>query len=230
MSEPVDPEITRPAMPSPPPREPRSRRRRIVSWVVLGLAVLLLLATLFVTWMYTTRAGARFLFARVSGLVPGILTAGEIEGPIRGPLVLRKLHYETERFIVDIEEVRLTWRPLRLRRRQLDVDDLAVRGVRVKILPSEVVAERKLNDIDLRYDVIVRALRVDDVRIERPGGGRPIVIDKLTMRTGDWGDRVRIEDVDVISPDVDLDARGWLQPKGDYPLDVQVVWAYRPPE
>ena len=230
MSEPVDPEITRPAMPSPPPREPRSRGRRIFAWVGIGLAVLLLLATLFVTWMYTTRAGARFLFARVSGLVPGILTAGEIEGPIRGPLVLRNLHYETERFIVDIEEVRLTWRPLRLRRRQLDVDDLAVRGVRVKILPSEVVAERKLRDIDLRYDVIVRALRVDDVRIERPGGGRPLVIDKLTMRTGDWGDRVRIEDVDVISPDVDLDARGWLEPKGDYPLDVNVVWAYRPPE
>ncbi|HXT22437.1 MAG TPA: hypothetical protein VN923_16915, partial [Thermoanaerobaculia bacterium] len=68
------------------------------------------------------------------------------------------------------------------------------------------------------------------MQIERPGGGRPIVVDRLTMKTGDWGDRVRIEDVDVISADVDLDARGWLRPKGDYPLDVQVVWAYRPPE
>src|SRR6185503_2327144 len=231
MSEPIDPEVTRPAlMPTdePPPR--RWRRRRVLGCGGLALLVLLLLAAIFVAWMVTSRAGARFVFARVSALVPGILKVEGMEGPVRGPLVLHNLHYETERFIVDIAEVRLVWHPWRLRRRAIDVDELAARGVRVKILPSEVVAERKLTDIDFRYNVIVRALRVDDVQIEQPGGGRPIVVDRLTMKTGDWGDRVRIEDVDVISADVDLDARGWLRPKGDYPLDVQVVWAYRPPE
>jgi len=180
----------------------------------------------------SSRAGARIVFSRVSALVPGKLQARAIEGPIRGPLVLRDLHYETERFVVDVAEVRLAWHPWRLRRRAVDVDELVARGVRVRILPSDVVAERerKLRDIDLRWNVVVRALRVDDIRIERPTGGRPLVIQRLTMKTGEWRDRLLIEDVDVISPDVDLDARGWLQPKGDYPLDVQVVWAYRPPE
>ncbi|HEV8630279.1 MAG TPA: translocation/assembly module TamB domain-containing protein, partial [Thermoanaerobaculia bacterium] len=101
---------------------------------------------------------------------------------------------------------------------------------RVRVFPSEVAARRQLTDIDLRYNLALRALRIDDVQILRPGGGRPLVIDRLTMRTGEWRDRLRIEDVNVVSPDIDFDARGWLRPRGDYPLDLQVVWGYRPPE
>jgi translocation and assembly module TamB len=229
MSQPDEPEITRPAM-VPPEEPPPRRRRRALAWGGLALIVLLLLAAVFVTWLVTSRAGARFVFARVSSLVPGVLRAEQIEGPVRGPLVLRNLHYETERFVVDVAEVRLAWHPWRLRRRAIDVDELFARGVRVRILPSEVVAERKLNDVDFRYNVVIRALRVDDVRIERPTGGRPLIVHRLTMKTGEWRDRLLIEDVDVVSPDVDLDARGWLRPKGDYPLDVQMAWSYRPPE
>ncbi|HXT50035.1 MAG TPA: hypothetical protein VN811_03280, partial [Thermoanaerobaculia bacterium] len=230
MSQPEEPEVTRNTQPAllPPPK--RRRARRIALLAAAGVVVLLALALAVLLWAVASRAGARFIFARVSTLVPGKLEARAIEGPIRGPLVLRDLHYETERFVVDVAEVRLVWHPWRLRRRAVDIDELAARGVRVRILPSEVVAERKLHDVDLRWNVVVRALRVDDVRIERPTGGRPLVIQRLTMKTGEWRDRLLIEDVDVISPDVDLDARGWLQPKADYPLDVQVRWAYRPPE
>lgn len=232
MSEPDEPEITRSTRPALQPPQPRRwpRRRRVALWAGAVLALLLGFAVALLLWAVTSSAGARFVFSRVSTLVPGKLEARSIEGPIRGPLVLRDLHYQTERFDVTIAEARLEWHIGRLRRRTLDIETLNVRGVRVRILPSEVVAERKLNDIDLRYNVVVRALRVDDVRIERPGGGRPVVIDRITMKTGEWRDRLLIEDVDVVSPDVDFDARGWLQPKGDYPLDVQVTWAYRPPE
>jgi len=219
---------TKPVIEPPPRRRPRARRAALLS--ALGCAVLLALLLALATWMVASRAGARFVFARLSDLVPGELAVGTVEGPVRGPLTLRDLRYRTDRFEVAIAEVRLVWRPGELRRRLIDVGELFARGVRVRILPSEVAARRELHDIDLRYNLVVRSLLVEDVRIERPTGGRPLVIDRLTMRTGAWRDAVRIEDIDVVSPDVDLDARGWLRPRGDYPLDVQVVWAYRPPE
>ena len=108
MSEPDEPEITRstqPALQAPPPRR-WSKRRRVALWTGAALALLLVLAAALLLWALSTSAGARFVFSRVSALVPGKLEARSIEGPIRGPLVLRDLHYQTERFDVTIAEDR----------------------------------------------------------------------------------------------------------------------------
>jgi translocation and assembly module TamB len=217
--------------PEDPPRQPPTpRRRKRLLWAAGALAALAALLVAVGAWLVSSQGGARFTVAQLSQILPGKLTVERVEGPIRGPLTLHGVHYETERFIVDIARVRLDWRLRQLRRRILDVESLDATGVVVRILPSEEVSDRKLTDINMRYNVVVRALRVDDVKIFRPGEELPVVIDTLTMRTGAWRDAVRIEDIDVISPHFDLEARGWLRPSGDYPLDVDIVWGYRPPE
>jgi translocation and assembly module TamB len=220
VSEPADSPAARPAR----SRRARARRVGVVLLVLAGLAI----AALY--WLVASRGGARFTVDRLSQLLPGRLTVERVEGPVRGPLILHGVRYETERFILTIDWARLDWRLGQLRRRILDVEQLDARGVVVRILPSDEVRERELRDINLRYNVVVRALRVDDVEIFRPEQELPVVIDRLTMRTGAWRDAVRIEEIDVVSPHFDLDAEGWLRPTGDYPLDVTIAWAYRPPE
>ena len=229
MSEPQAPRFA--VEPDEPDERPRrSRRRRAAIWGGLALALLAVLLTVAALWLVDTGGGARFAVARVSGMLPGRLTVAEVEGPLRGPLTLRGVRYETESLIVEIDEVKLDWRLRELRRRVIDVDSLVARGVRVRMLPSEVAERRELADINLRYNVVLRSLRVEDMQVFRPGQEKPLVIDRLTLATGEWRDRVTIEDVDVVSPHFDLEASGSLLPTGDYPLELQVVWGYHPPE
>ena len=180
-------------------------------------------------WMVLSRAGARFVFAG-SRPPARYLETGSIEGPVRGPLVVHDLRYETDRFVVTIQEVRLEWHLGSLRRRLVDVETLTARGVRVPHPPQhggrQARAARRQPALQRGAALAARRRHPD----RAPGRRAAIVIHRLTLRTGAWRDRLRIEDVNVVSPDVDLDARGWLQPRGEYPLDVRVVWAYRPPE
>ncbi len=226
--------MSAPHGPTPVPASPPPRRRRARRAIACGgIAALLFLATTIalLVWAVGSQSGARFVFAHLSGLLPGTLETGVIEGPIRGPLTLHDLRYATDRVEVGIHEVTLDWRLGALRQRLVDVHTFTARGVRVRILPGAETAQRQPpGDLDLRFDVAVHRLLVEDVQIEGPGGGRPVVIDRLSVRTAAWRDALRIEEASVVSPDVDLDARGWLRPRGDYPLDVQVVWAYRPPD
>src|SRR6185295_861644 len=89
------------ASPEAAPR--RHRVRRALLWAAAVIGVLLLAAVALVEWSLTTRAGARFVFARASALLPGSLSAGSIEGPIRGPLTVHDLRYRTDRFEVAVQ-------------------------------------------------------------------------------------------------------------------------------
>lgn len=57
----------------------------------------------------------------------------------------------------------------------------------------------------------------------------PLVIDEIDLRTSDIRNQVRIDELAVRSALLRADVTGTVQPRGDYPVDLHVRWAVRPP-
>ncbi|HVS04351.1 MAG TPA: translocation/assembly module TamB domain-containing protein [Thermoanaerobaculia bacterium] len=213
-----------------PPRESwwRRRRKRIGCAVAaLGLLALLLAGLLWTS--VATEPGARFVLQYISMLIPGVLEVEEAHGPLRGPLEALGVTWTKNGTVVTIERLAFDWDMPALLRKQLAIDDLYARGVTVRIEPPEE-ERRQLRDVNLRYNLIFRDALVEDVRVLR-GDKEPLRIDRISFATAETPEGgVRIAELDVRSPHLDLEADGTLTPTGDYAVDLEVAWVYRPPE
>jgi translocation and assembly module TamB len=196
------------------PQTTRSRRTRLGKWLirlaVAAAAVALLIAG--AAWfLLGTEPGARWLFARVGAMMAGSLEVAELDGPIRGPLAVRGLVYESDGFEVRVDRLALDWRLRELVHRRLDVVDLEAQGVRVLLADREARDEpQALPDVHLPVNIIVRGARVRDLVVVQPPPApgpsaevpaEPLRIDSIELVTRAIGDGVEIERRVVRSPD-----------------------------
>ena len=155
--------------------------------------------------------------------------ARRVDGPIRGPLRLERVVYEREGLRLEINELLLRWRPRALLRRQLDVEELAASGVRLRTEPTLRRDPLELPQIDLPVNLAVRQATVRGAAIAI-GGGEPIRIRSAALETVSRGDALVIERFDLDSPDLELEVSGSLTPLGAYPVDLDLAWALALPD
>jgi translocation and assembly module TamB len=65
--------------------------------------------------------------------------------------------------------------------------------------------------------------------VPQTAAAAPLVIDEIDLKTSDIRNRVRIDQLAVRSALLRADLSGTVQPQGDYPVDLNVRWAVRPP-
>ena len=198
--------------------------------------MLVLLVGGFLWFALGTQAGARWLFTRLGGVLPGELDVAELDGPIRGPLTIHGLTYKTDSMEVTIERLFLDWQLRDLLFQRVDIHQLTAEGVDVVMLPGPQTAEQKgpLPDVNLRFNVIVRQAEVRGVRIfpagtaGDPRQAEPMTIDTIDLATTTLrGGAVKVDRLAMRGPDFDLDANGSLVPRGAYQVGIETTWAYR---
>ena len=108
--------------------------RRILLWTAALFGSLVLLVTTVLLLAITTTPGAQFVIDRVTGMLPS-LDVGRVAGPLRGPLVLEDVRYETASMVVRLDSVYvdlrfrdLLDRHVRIRRLFISGADAIVRG------------------------------------------------------------------------------------------------------
>jgi len=206
------------------------RLRRFLLW---GGAAFILLAVLLgagVWFLLGTQGGTEFLFTRLGALMPGSLEVGELHGPIRGPLDIRGLVYKRDGLEMHIDRVELTWHMRDLLSRQLEIERLHARGVRIIPTPTAKKEEpTALPDVNLGFNIALRDVQVRDLQIGAPSAV-PFVVDRIDLVTTSIGNNFKIDHFVVRAPLLDGDISGHFQPQGDYPVDLRLQWRVRPPD
>jgi translocation and assembly module TamB len=212
----------------------RPRVKKFLKWAALGLFTLAILLAAGIYFLAGTQGGTEWLFTRLGAVMPGKLEVAEMTGPLRGPLDIRGLKYEREGFEMYVDHVQLEWRLRELLNRQLDIQKLHADGIRILTTPTEEEKEQgPLPDINLRYNIIVRDALVTNLSMgakNAPPGEPPFVIDRIALETTAIQNDVRVDSLTVRAPTFDADVKGTVRPLGDYPVDLDVKWAYRAPD
>jgi len=203
-----------------------------VKWLkVLLLGVLSLLLVLFLAggFLLGTQTGLRWGLDAARGVIPGELQLAGIEGSLLGKLHLRGLSYRNPQMTLEAEDLVLRWQPGKLLYKRLLIDELVLRGIRFEQLQAPVEKEPaqgpgKLPDIELPVALEVKKLLLDDVRIIAAPQSERLLLNRLQLMAK-WNEQgLDLEGLSLQAPQADFSVRGQLDPRGDYPLGLDLDW------
>ena len=202
-------------------------------WIGTPLVLLLVLLLAALGFVVSTQTGLETLLSVVKRVAPGELTYDHLEGRLIGPLELNGFRYHDGPLNARIDRASFDWRPSELMQGLLHIERLAVKGVSVQLPPSEPEPETEpfvLADIALPIKLRIDGVDIDEVRIQPDDSTEAIVIDAVHLVAHTEDQSVVLESLQVRTPDGRLEVDGELEPRGDYPLTVNVDWTFEVPD
>ncbi len=207
--------------------KPSPRLRKILRRLSAFLFVFSLVSGAAVAWLLGTEPGARFALSKIGVLMKGgVVKTGSLEGKLVSPFTIKGLVYETDSLRVTVETLTVKWNLAKLLKRQLDIASLAADGVVFVSKPTEEKSEG-LTDVHLPINIVVHDARVTRLTLgEDPEAA--LLVDSIALSTATVDDSLRIDKLSIRAPLFDGDFEGTVTPLGDYPLSLDMKWAYRP--
>ncbi|QDQ28793.1 hypothetical protein FNU76_21920 [Chitinimonas arctica] len=179
------------AEPAAPP--PRRRFRLGPLWLELFLFACVAALAAFVL-LAASPTGTRGLFAVASKLSGGILRVGHVEGSLWHELGLLDVRLDLGHTTVELDRLKLQWQPAQLLAGKVDIDSLAIGGVRIASQPATEPTTVPTS-LDLPLALRVGQLSLDDIQIDGQ-----LVLRRATVKLDSDGDLHKLQLVHAETP------------------------------
>lgn len=206
----------------------RPYMRRLLLALLIVLA-LLLAGSAAVTWLVTTQPGLSAAIRVAQHYID--LDIDSAEGQLTGPLRLRGVRLRSDAFGLRVEEMELDWSPRALLDGTLRIDRLHADGLLFQLAVGVTPAAGESATLTLPrlpFGVEIIDLEVARIAIVRQGT-TPLMIDRLVLAARADAGGVRIDRLEIASPEIALQASGGLAATGDEPLAIDLRWHARLP-
>ncbi len=207
--------------------------RTLTRVLLVSLAVaLLLVGALFsgAYWLFGTEGGTAWLVERV---LPEELSVDRMEGRLLGPLTLYGIEHRTEGAETRIDRLHLEWLPRALLDREVAVTLVEVDGVtfvQYEGDPEATEEPLELPDLQLPLRIEVVRARLSDLRLRPAGGEEQDLADEIVVTGLVWDDVLLVEELRVEAEGYRAHMVGTVEPRGGYPLDLEVAWEVTLPD
>ncbi len=204
----------------------------VLKRVALLLLLILLLLLALLAYITMTHGGMQRLFSLGQSYAAGELVVGKSTGALIGPATFEDVSYVNESGAsVKIDSARFDWRPKKLLSRAIQVDDLSLQGIDI-YLPAPTPKQKEsqpfqLRDLALPISADVKNVQINDLNIYPYGADKPFVIDEIRLSAEGQESSLRLVDLQVASPQLDVSMTGSLDTSGDWPLDLKPVWRFK---
>ncbi len=207
--------------------------RKLLIALVLFLALLLPASALLLWSLAGTESGTRWLAQQARGIAGETLTWRQLDGTLLGTLRLQGLQVNQPGTSIAVDSLALTWRPQRLAAMTLQIDRLALAGVRVALAPADTGEPPgepfDPSSLDLPLDIRLHSLSVRDLELQL-GEGEPQRIDELTLAVALQAQGLHLDSLAVSAPQGGLTASGTLGLTRVMPVELVASWRWRLPD
>ncbi len=204
-------------------------------------AVLILLLLILViglaAWLTMTHGGMQRLFSLGKSYAQGELNWGESSGTLAGPAAIEDLLYVNDAGVsVQIDSTRFDWQPRKLLSRELNIQELDISGVTLRLPAAESAAENpkappfQLQDLALPVATNLRKVSISDLAIYTAGNETPVIIDRILLSADGEDDALSIVDLVVTAPQGEFRLDGNVNTSGQWPLSLSNQWNFDHPQ
>jgi translocation and assembly module TamB len=178
-----------------------------LKWTALVIGGLAAVIVAFLAWVLTSQSGARWIAGAASDVLGAKLEIGAVDGAIAGPLTIVDLHYRdplvgvdatVDRLEIDVALRDLLSMTAHVVRLEVEGVDVLLREPQAQPPPPE---EKKPFTLDPPIDILVDALRLEDLTIGRDAAPTPLLSVTRADFKGHWTSAdLAVERLDVRSP------------------------------
>ncbi|MFN2257954.1 MAG: hypothetical protein ABR516_05700, partial [Desulfuromonadaceae bacterium] len=210
------------------------RRLRITLLAALGAFTLLafvLVSTL--VWVAATESGTQFAWRKARTFLPPGIEIRALEGRATGPLEIRGLKINTAAFELEMDRITLDWHPFHLLQRALEVEYIALDGVRYTQLEQkpakseEQAAPASLPEqikLPLGLTIHLEEASMRDFEFRSRPDGTPFVITYAMLQVMFGKQQADISKLKVESPLFSVEGNTLLATRADFPIEGEFDW------
>ncbi|HMM46659.1 MAG TPA: translocation/assembly module TamB domain-containing protein [Thiobacillaceae bacterium] len=202
---------------------------RKLAWGAGGAVAALVLLAGALVWLTTTERGFLRLASAAPSLSGGRVTLDGVQGHLGAPLSVRKLTILTARQRIDIEGLRIEWRPRALLQRRLEVDLLAAQTLRLVTLEKSAAPLAAPTSLRLPVEVQVHAFDLGRLELTGTDVNRPLQFERLRAALDGRGDLYRLIGASLSSPWGDLEGQLDLGKDAPFAITGKIEAARRDP-
>lgn len=204
----------------------------------VGLLILLLLILLFAVLAYATmtHGGMKRLFSLGQSYAQGELSWGESTGRLVGPATLNDVLYVSDTGAsVKIDKARFDWMPSKLLSRTLQIDEIDLNGVAIRLPPPSDTPEKstepfELRDLALPLGADIKKVNIENIQLYPHGAKEPIIIDSVKLSAGGRDDALKLVELSIAAPQGELSMDGSINTSDDWPVDLRQQWRIEHPQ
>ena len=192
---------------------------KILKWIGIVLASLILIIVLVLSWVLFTQSGARFALERAVGSMQGRLSYEKATGTLVSPLQLEGIRFSDPVTGVDATvasaEVKVSLS--RLFSGRVQIDDVAVDGVDLQLTTVAPQPVEPSDPFSLKppIDIVLDRLRIDNLKITQDG--KPVfAADSFQTGVAWTSDGIVVRELALRSPDGTVDVDGTLTTASGY--------------
>lgn len=188
-------------------------------------------------FVITTERGTQFVWQRTQPFLAESIEIHTIKGRLMGPLQVGGLKVTTETFNLEIDLVELDWRPSRLIRRLLEVDNITVEGMRIIELQTSAPKTKEESkpftlpeEIELPLDIRLGKVSLQNFEFHSQAGTEPFIIDTAMLSAIADSQRVALSSIKINGPLFTVDGNVSLMTDRTYLLDGDLHWQIPVPD
>lgn len=171
-------------------------------------AALLAIGAALAVWLGGRQSALSWAAAKLSAASGGALTIEGASGSLYGAMRFEKLAYRDDRLRVTAEQVAIRWAPLALLRREIRIETLAARDLRIVVTPGDAPVSLPAH---LRLPLAVTLERVEPERLDIGQGPEAVSIRALSAAAQSDGRHHRLQLAQADTP--------WARVSGEAQLD-----------
>jgi autotransporter translocation and assembly factor TamB len=185
-------------------------------WLLIGPAVVLaLLIALF--GLLNSQAGSRWLVRQGFAFLPAEVAVDRVEGRLTDRLTLTGFDYKSDSAQITVEKFIFAWKPFRLFRGTLDIEEITVDTIEVILTPTEEPSPTEPFDPNnlprLPIDIFIGRARVTDLTFRQ--GETEQRLDELQFSAQTENGRLQIPDLALKTGNATLNARAEATLRGE---------------
>ncbi|MGR8930225.1 MAG: translocation/assembly module TamB domain-containing protein [Gammaproteobacteria bacterium] len=193
--------------------------------IILGLVVLIP-AAIFAT--LNSESGSRWLLHRVLSALPAQASVSETEGDLLHEIAIKGLHYQSDTEIVDIEQLRLAWRPGDLVVGRLTVIEFSAENIDITRQPAETSTETEAFDwnaqVPMPLEVFIKHLAINRLRYQ--SGDNQFDLHYLKASAFTEQNRLVLSSLSLGTKTFEFDADGTMTLGRQFPFALQSHWQF----
>lgn len=190
--------------------------KRVLLWTLGGFFTLVLLLLLAVYLVLRSETGTAWLIDQV----PGLTVTGD-QGSVLNRWQAHSVRWQGYGVTAEVDQVFLEWSPSCLLKGLLCIDQLLAAEINIALAPGEEEPTDsepfQLPEINLPVGLSVGDVRLGPLNLDNSNLWR-----SFTLSVEASGAAWQIENLNVVTDAVEVAAKGRVETRGDWPLDVDV--------